>query len=92
MLYLKLLLITILCAGVFLLVSETDNAREMHEELGNKCTALIFRFINILLLALGIALLFLTATIGIGCLVKIFCHFFPQLAGEEAVRIAKSLR
>lgn len=92
MIYLKLFLLLILCAGAFILVSETDDAREMYEELGNKRAALIFKFINILLLALGIVLMFLAATVGIACLVKIFCYFFPQLAGEEAVRVAKSLR
>lgn len=92
MIYLKLFLILIICAGVFILVSETDDAREMYEELGNKRAALIFRFINILLLALGITLVFLAGTVAIACLVKIFCYFFPQLAGEEAVRVAKSLR
>lgn len=92
MIYLKLFLILTLCAGVFILVSETDDAREMYEELGNKHAALIFKFINILLLALGIILVFLAGTVAIACLVKIFCHFFPQLADEEAVRVAKSLR
>lgn len=92
MIYLKLFLIVTLCAGVFILVSETDDAKDMYEELGNKRAALIFKFINILLLALGIALMFLAGTVGIACLVKIFCYFFPQLAGEEAIRIAKSLR
>lgn len=92
MIYLKLFLIVTLCAGAFILVTETDDAREMYEELGNKRAALIFRFINILVLALAIALMFLAGAVGIACLVKIFCFLFPQLAGEEAVRMAKSLR
>lgn len=79
MIFLYLVLTLIGCAGVFVAIVATDDERWLEEELGHKRKALIFRYLNVFLLALGLTLSIVAVILFAFCIGWLLCWLMPDL-------------